>query len=117
STDSYQKVSNLAYVLALTACAAPSLTANPLSPGATGASTTFTASSATCANPRYRFWVRPPGGTWTVQQAYGPANTFTWTSTGLARGRRQGSGRHRLLRKGQQPHLHRFLTVPAALSR
>jgi len=84
STDRYQKVSNLAYVLALTACAAPSLTANPLSPGATGASTTFTASSATCANPRYRFWVRPPGGTWTVQQAYGPANTFTWTGTGLA---------------------------------
>jgi hypothetical protein len=29
--------------------------------------------------PEYRFWVRAPGGSWTIVQDYGTSSTFSWT--------------------------------------
>ncbi len=84
STETYQKVSNLTYLLAATPCATPTLGASPPSPGATGATVLFTASTSGCTNPRYRFWVQAPGGPWVIKQDYSPANTFSWSGTGLA---------------------------------
>jgi len=37
-------------------------------------------------HPRYQFWLLPPGGTWSVAQAYSPNATYTWNSTGLPAG-------------------------------
>lgn len=34
---------------------------------------TFTASSSGCSSPQYQFWLLPPGGSWTLVQAYGAA--------------------------------------------
>src|SRR5207247_2105470 len=65
-------------------CKTPSLNASPASPGATGSTVTFSASSTGCPNPRYRFWVAPPGGAWSVVQAYGTSSTFNWSSTSSA---------------------------------
>ena len=38
--------------------------------------------SATCpGTPTYKFWIKAPGGTWTVVQQYGTGNQFSWTPT------------------------------------
>jgi photosystem II stability/assembly factor-like uncharacterized protein len=84
STVSYEAVKTISYVLGVTPCTTPTLTANPTSPGATGASVTFTATTSGCPTPNYRFWVQPPGGSWTIVQNYSSANTFVWNGAGLA---------------------------------
>jgi hypothetical protein len=84
STQPYQAVANLSYSVVAPHCGVPSLGASPASPGATGGTVTFTASTAGCVNPRYRFWVRPPGGAWTIAQDYSASNSFAWTRTGSA---------------------------------
>lgn len=89
ATDSYEKVANLTYVLSVTPCVTPNLGANPIAPGATGGTITFTASTSGCPNPVYKFWILAPGGSWTWVRSYSTSPTFqwgTWTtpSTGLA---------------------------------
>jgi hypothetical protein len=59
--------------------------AAPATPQTTGTPVTITASSAGC-NPRYEFWILPPGGSWTIMQAYSSTATFGWTTTGLSAG-------------------------------
>ncbi|HEV2034638.1 MAG TPA: CAP domain-containing protein [Candidatus Dormibacteraeota bacterium] len=82
----YDAVKNLTYVLqgVVGPCTAPALGANPSSPGATGATITFTATTSGCATPLYRFWVRAPGGPWVITQDYSATSTFAWSGTGLA---------------------------------
>jgi hypothetical protein len=43
---------------------------------------------ATCGegSAEYEFWIQPPGGSWTVVQAYSASNTYTWNTTGLSPG-------------------------------
>ena len=84
ATSPYEAVSNMTYALGPAACHSPTLTASPASPGASGSPVTFTSSSTGCPNPRYRFWIRPPGGAWTVMQNYGTASTFNWSSAATA---------------------------------
>ena len=90
STVAYEKVSNLTFTLTSpTPCTRPTLTATPSSPGATGGSVTFTASTSGCPNPNYRFWIRDLSGVWHVVLDYSPLNAFTWgtwttPSTGAA---------------------------------
>ncbi|HEY3195380.1 MAG TPA: hypothetical protein VGK42_09115, partial [Candidatus Dormibacteraeota bacterium] len=33
-----------------------------------------------------RFWVKAPGGTWTIVQDYSSASTYRWNTTGLPAG-------------------------------
>jgi hypothetical protein len=84
ATDTYEKVSNLTYVLGTPICRSPTLSASPATSAGTGSSVTFSATSSSCPNPRYRFWVQSPGGPWVIKQDYSTSNTFTWTGTGLA---------------------------------
>ena len=85
STATYEAVGNLPFTLD-PPCRAPSLTASPASPQGVGSLVTLTAGSTGCPNPRYRFWISPPGGGWSVVQAYGVPNTYTWKTDGLAPG-------------------------------
>src|SRR5205814_4681086 len=58
--------------------------APPLAPGTTVA---FTATSTGCSSsPQYQFWLLPPGGSWTVKQAYGASGAWSWSTAGLAPG-------------------------------
>jgi hypothetical protein len=82
--SSYDQVSVASLTLAATPPCPITVTTNPASPAATGSSVQITATPGTCQDQVYRFWIRPPGGPWTVVQDYGKANTYTWTSTGLA---------------------------------
>jgi hypothetical protein len=45
-----------------------------------------TASSSTCVNPLYQFWIRSTVGAWTMVQDYSSTNTFNWTTTTPAGG-------------------------------
>ncbi|HEX9546816.1 MAG TPA: triple tyrosine motif-containing protein, partial [Acidimicrobiales bacterium] len=80
----YDVVKNVIYTRPTTGCASAGLSASPTSPGATGASVTFTGTSTGCANPTYRFWIRDPGRAWSMVQDYSAATTHTWVQTGLA---------------------------------
>ena len=68
------------------ACTAATLTAAPASPQTSGTAIQLSATAATCANPRYQFWMLPPGGVWTDVQPYSTSPTYSWSTTGLAYG-------------------------------
>jgi hypothetical protein len=59
---------------------------SPASPQAPGTQVSFSGTAAGCPHPVYEFWVQPPGGSWSILQAYSPASTATWNTTGLAAG-------------------------------
>ncbi len=65
-------------------CSAATINASPASPQGTGAHVTVTAGSSGCANPQYRFWVQPPGGSWTIVQDYSAASNLKWSATTIA---------------------------------
>jgi spore germination protein YaaH len=77
SSATYEAVANITY--ALVACTGASLTPNPTSPQAHGTQVVLTGSATCLGTPEYRFWVRAPGGSWTIAQDYSPMSTFTWT--------------------------------------
>jgi hypothetical protein len=85
-TVAYDVVSNLTYHRPGAGCTSAGLGASPVTPGATGASVTFTGTSTGCASPRYRFWIRDPGRAWSMVQDYSAAATHTWVQTGLIGG-------------------------------
>jgi hypothetical protein len=66
-------------------CTSAALSASPVSPQASGTTVSLTASSTGCLNPEYKFWLLPPGGSWTAQTGFG-GNAFTWNTTGFASG-------------------------------
>ena len=80
SMETWEAHANITYTLQIPPCTSAGLTAAPPSPGATGATITLTATSSGCNTPVYRFWVLPPGGTWTIVQDYSTANQFVWKS-------------------------------------
>jgi hypothetical protein len=52
-----------------------------------GTPVTFTASSSTCPNPVYEFWLQWVNGTWHLMQGFSATNTWTFdTTTGYAKG-------------------------------
>jgi outer membrane protein assembly factor BamB len=75
----------VAFTLTGTRCTSASMSPGVASPQAPGATVTFTASSTTCTTPEYKFFLQPPGGSWTAQTGFG-ANTWAWNTTGLANG-------------------------------
>src|SRR4029077_7985703 len=72
----------------LTGCTAASVTWSVPSPQVSGTPITATGHSATCASPKYEFWVQAPGtSTWTDAQDYTNGSaTFLWTTTGKPKG-------------------------------
>jgi hypothetical protein len=72
----------------LTVNVCPSVTASaaPASPQTPGTPVTITAVASGCPNPRYQFWILPPGGSWTIAQPYSSTAAYNWNTTGLAAG-------------------------------
>lgn len=83
----------------LTGCSTATLSPAPGSL-TRGSVVQFTATGGGCSTPQYAFWVKAPGGSWRLAQAYGSSATFSWNTAGLAAGtyqvavwvREQGSG-------------------------
>jgi hypothetical protein len=84
SALAYDVVKNSSFALTTATCGVPSFSASPASQAGTGATVTLSASTTGCPHPQYRFWIAPPGGSWSVVQNYGTLSTYTWTSTGSA---------------------------------
>jgi len=66
-------------------CTSASMSPGTVSPQAPGATVTFTATATTCTTPQFKFFLQPPGGSWTAQTAFG-ANIWAWNTTGLTPG-------------------------------
>ncbi len=67
-------------------CVVPPPGAGTPSPAPVGSSITFNTQPSGCTGSQYKFWLLPPGGSWTVVQQYGNGTTWTWNTAGLAPG-------------------------------
>jgi len=82
STAAYDAYQIITYQLVFPPCKAATIAPNVASPQANGTSVTFTAQCTSVGSGEtFQFWEYPPGGTWTIKQAYSPTNTFTETVT------------------------------------
>jgi len=63
-----------------TSCVVSALKADVVPPQPVGSTITFTPQQTNCAK-QYKFWLLPPGGSWTVMQAYGAGSTWTWNTS------------------------------------
>ena len=84
STAAYETVANLAYLF--DTCSAARLSPSKASPQPVGTAVVFSASATCAGTPQYRFWVKAPGGAWSIVQDYSAASTFTWSTGGKAAG-------------------------------
>lgn len=66
-------------------CTSAGLAPSVGSPQHPGTSVTFTASSAGCPSAEYRYFVQPPGGSWTAQTGY-MGSTWAWNTSALGTG-------------------------------
>ncbi len=67
-------------------CTNASVNTSAATPQAVGTQVQLTATSSNCPNPRYQFYLLPPGGTWSIAQPYSNTATFTWNTAGLPAG-------------------------------
>lgn len=63
-------------------CTSVAVSSSPASPAKIGTSISITGSASGCPNPRYQFWIQPPGGAWTIAQAYSTSPSFNWNTAG-----------------------------------
>ena len=84
ATVSYEKVFNLTFTLA--GCTAAMLNTDKPSPQTAGTTILLTGSASCLGTPQYRFWMRAPGGAWSVLQDYSPGATLNWNTTGKPAG-------------------------------
>ena len=84
STAVYETVANLSYLV--DACSGGKLAGSKASPQPRGATIVFSGSATCLGTPQYRFWVRAPGGSWTIAQDYGSSSSFSWNTTGKPAG-------------------------------
>ena len=84
--NTYDSFSAFDYTLTATTCTGMSASAAPATSAAIGTQVNVTAAASGCANPRYAFYLLPPGGTWSLAQPYSTNPTFTWNTAGKAAG-------------------------------
>ena len=84
--NTYDSFSTLSYVLTTAPCTATTVSASPSSTTTVGTQVTITGAASGCPNPRYEFWIRPPGHAWSVAKAYSSTPTFTWNTIGTTAG-------------------------------
>jgi hypothetical protein len=84
--NSYDAFTTVAYTLTVTACTSMSASAAPPSPSSAGTPVTITGNATPCSNPRYEFWLKPPGGAWKIVKPYSISNSYSWPTSGLPAG-------------------------------
>jgi spore germination protein YaaH len=84
ATVSYEATTNTTFMV--DACSNARLAVDKASPQPVGTTVNLTASATCLGTAEYRFWVRPPGGNWTIVQDYGPSATYAWSTAGKAAG-------------------------------
>lgn len=66
-----------------TPCTGAGLASSMASPVEVDYSITFTATSSTCPNPQYLFYLQSPGGAWSIARGYG-GPVWTWDTSTVA---------------------------------
>jgi len=86
STNIYDSFAFGTFSLTSASACTVNIAADKTSPQGLGTPATWTATTNCCPNTplSYQFWIDPPGGTWTIVQAFNSANAFAWT--GVAAG-------------------------------
>jgi hypothetical protein len=67
-------------------CSSVNASSFPVGTAGVGNTITITAKASGCPAPRYEFWILPPGGTWTLVQAYSANAVLKWPTAGKSRG-------------------------------
>lgn len=86
STSSYDAYGFNTFVLGTGSCTSAGVSPDLAAPQAPGATINLTASSNSCSNPQYQFWLLPPGGSWTVMKSYSATATWSWNTSSYAPG-------------------------------
>jgi hypothetical protein len=85
STASYDAYWLGTYTLSVTTCTSADIM-TAASPVQAGSTVDSSATATRCPGAEFRFWLLPPGGSWTVKQAYSASTTWNWNTTGYALG-------------------------------
>ena len=80
-THPYDVYGITTFVLKPAGCISAALVPSSAPPQALGVQVTFAPSATGCLSPQYRFWLRPPGRTWTMVQDYGVAPTWQFDTS------------------------------------
>ena len=84
--DTYDAFSAFNYTLSSPGCATMTAAAAPPTSTTAGTPVIVSGSATGCANPLYEFWIRTPGGAWSVARPYSSTATFNWVTAGKAAG-------------------------------
>ncbi len=89
NSPTLQATSAIDYVLqsANPNCTSISLKSDLASPIKIGSTVNFSSKPVCNTTYQFRWWVLPPGGTWTVVNDWSTNSTFSWTTTGLKPGK------------------------------
>jgi hypothetical protein len=82
--NTYDAYAPLDIALQAAACTGMTASASPASASPVGTAVSVKGAATGCPNPRYEFWLLPPGGSWSMVQAYSPSATYAWNTAGLS---------------------------------
>jgi hypothetical protein len=86
STATYEAYYIATLTLTSSLCTSASLAPDFASPQGPGAHVTFTTTTANCPTALYRYWLLPPGGSWTIVRDWQTVSTWAWDTTGYKAG-------------------------------
>jgi len=78
--NTYDTYTAIDYALTTVPCTGMTASASPATTAPAGTAITITGAATGCPNPLYQFWIQPPGGSWSIAQAYSSSATFNWSS-------------------------------------
>lgn len=67
-------------------CSSASVTEPSGGSGVAGTTVNWTVSASPCSSAEYQYWIQPPGGGYSIAQAWSTSPTFAWDTTGKAPG-------------------------------
>jgi hypothetical protein len=87
SGNAYDSYATFSYSITGAAqCTGMSASTAPPTSAEVGTGVTVTGSASGCTNPRYAFYLLPPGGSWSLVRPYSATATFNWTTAGITPG-------------------------------
>jgi hypothetical protein len=84
--NTYDAFDAFDYVLSSAVCTGMSVVATPAESASVGTRVSLSGSPSGCPNPRYAFYLLPPGGPWSQVQTYSTNPTWSWNTAGKAPG-------------------------------
>jgi len=82
----YDAYAPLDFALSPAPCTGMTASSAPPSTATVGTPVSLTGAATGCPNPRYEFWLLPPGRSWSLVQPYSASDTYRWNTTGFDAG-------------------------------